>query len=135
MRKSWNGRLYGAIIWCDPLAVFVERGKLVKCLPQHILGIFFFFFFTVFTACTWNLCRTFPETSSEKQIPKVVHLENTLKIITVTILEALLRNLAALFSGWHCLLMYWKFKTSNFAHSRKLISTSYSQSLSLKHDH
>lgn len=49
---------------------------------------------------------------SQEQIPQVAYLENTLKINTVTILEALLRNMAAYFSGWHCLLMYWKFKTS-----------------------
>lgn len=48
MRKSWNGRLYGAIIWCDPLAVFVERGKTSKMLTSAHFSFFFFFHFYSF---------------------------------------------------------------------------------------
>jgi len=99
LSRYWNSELYGAII-CDPLAGFLsfffwwKYKKPVKCLPQHILGLFFFFL-TVFTVCTWNLCKNFPEINPHKQIPKVACLESTLRIIAVTTAGDLLRNLAA----------------------------------------
>jgi len=89
------------------LLVFVEWEKATKVLTTAHFRAFY-----SFTAFTWNLCKTFPETGSQKQNPEVAYLENTLKIITVTILGALLRKLATYFSVWHSLLISWMFKIS-----------------------